>query len=121
VGIISVFKAKQMTGERSAATVAMIRRAIEDRTCLSGFHVEFRVRFAPHALGRDGNGRRSVFAFEYGGMTLGQPHWVCFVVDRLRRLQRIGDRWRSGSLESRPQFDLGEIEAAVDDSWVRNL
>jgi len=54
-------------------------------------------------------------------MTLGQPHWVCFVVDRLRRLQRIGDRWRSGSLESRPQFDLGEIEAAVDDSWVRNL
>jgi hypothetical protein len=108
-----------MAGERAVATVAMIRRAIQDRACLSGFHVEFRVRFAPHALGRDENGRRSVFAFEYGGMTLGRPHWVCFVVDRLRGLERSADQWRSGSLKSGPQFDLVEIEAAVDDSWVR--
>ena len=94
----------------------MIRRAIEERACLSGTHVAFRVRFAPHALGRDENGRQSVLAFEYGGLTLGRPHWVCFVVDRLRGLQRTGDPWRSGSPESRPQFDLTEIEAAVD-TW----
>ena len=107
-----------MDGERAAANAAMIKHAIQDRVCLSGTHVEFRVRFAPHALGRDENGKRSVFAFEYGGLTLGRPHWVCFALDRLRGLQRTRDPWRSGSLESRPQFDLTEIEAAVDDGVV---
>jgi len=108
-----------MSGERVAAAVAMIKRAIQGRVCLSGTHVEFRVRFAPHALGRDENGRRSVFALEYGGMTLGRPHWVCFAVDRLRSLRQTGDPWRTGSLTSRPQFYLTEIEVAVDDCWVR--
>ena len=98
-----------MTGERATATVAMIKRAIQDRVCLSGKHLTFRVRFAPHALGRDENGRRSVLAFEYGGLTLGRPHWVCFVVDRLRELQWTGDPWRSGPRESRPHFDLTEL------------
>ena len=110
---------KRMSAERAAATVAMIRRAIQDRACLSGTHVEFRVRFAPHALGRDENGRQSVFAFEYGGLTLGRPHWVSFAVDRLRGLHPTGDPWRSGSLESRPKFRLTEIEAAVDGSWSK--
>ena len=108
-----------MAGERAAASVDMIRRAIEDRACLSGTHVEFRVRFAPHALGRDKNGRHIVFAFEYGGLTLGRAHWVSFAVDRLRNLRRTKDPWRNGSLESRPQFTATEIEAAVDDSWSR--
>ena len=109
-----------MAGELAAATVAMIKCAIQDRACLSGTHVEFRVRFAPHALGRDESGKRSVLAFEYGGLTLGRPHWVCFVVDRLRRLQRTGDPWRTGSLASRPQFDLTELEAAIDNSWWKS-
>ena len=108
-----------MSGERATATVAMIRQAIEDRACLSGTHVEFRVRFAPHALGRDEKGKHSVLAFEYGGLTVGRPHWVCFMVDRLRGLQRTEDPWRSGSRNCRPQFDLTEIEAAVDDSWSK--
>jgi hypothetical protein len=98
----------------------MIVRAIQDRVCLSGTHVDFRVRFAPHALGRDENGRHSVFAFEYGGLTLGRPHWVWLVVDRLRGLKRAGDPWRTGSLESRPRLNLTEIEAAIDDSWLKN-
>ena len=79
-------------------------------------HVGFRVRFGPHVLGRDENGRHIVIAFEYGGLTLGQLHWVYFVVDRLRGLQQTGDPWRSGPLESRPQFNVTEIEAAIDDS-----
>ena len=109
-----------MAEERAAATVTLITRAIQDRACLSGTHVQFRVRFAPHALGRDEKGRHSVIAFEYGGLTLGRPNWACFVVDRLRGLQRIEDPWPSGSLESRPECDLTEIEATVDESWVRN-
>jgi hypothetical protein len=120
VGVLSVVEVKQMDRERAATTVAMIKRAIEDRVCLSGTHVEFRVRFAPHAICRDQNDRHSVVAFEYGGMTLGRPHWVCFVVDRLRRLQRTGDPWRTGSLESRPRLELTEMEAAIDGSWLRN-
>jgi hypothetical protein len=114
-----IYEAEQMRGERAAASVVMIIRAIEDRVCLRGTHVAFRVRFAPHALGRDKNGRRSVIAFEYGGLTTGRSHWVCFVVDRLRELQRTGDPWRSGPLASRLQFDLTEVEAAVDGSWSR--
>jgi hypothetical protein len=102
--------------EQACATAAIIKRAIHDRACLSGRHLEFRVRFAPHALGRDDTGRRVVFALEYGGLTLGRPHWVWFGVDRLRVLERTGDPWRSGALGSRPQFDLTEIEAAVDDT-----
>jgi hypothetical protein len=47
----------------------MIKRAICDRACLSGSHGTFRVRFAPHALGRDENARHIVFAFEHGGLT----------------------------------------------------
>jgi hypothetical protein len=107
-----------MSGERAAATLTLIARAIQDRVCLSGTHVAFRVRFAPHVLGRDENGRHSVFAFEYGGLTLGQPHWVYFVVDRLRGLRRTADPWRTGSQESRPQLNLTEILATVDDSWL---
>jgi hypothetical protein len=101
---------------RVSASVVMIKRAIQDRHCLSGTHVEFRVRFAPHALGRDENGRHIVFGFEFGGLTVGRAYWVCFAVHRLRGLKRTGDPWRSGTLKSRPQFDLTEIEAAVDDS-----
>jgi hypothetical protein len=93
----------------------MIRRAIQDRACLSGFHVEFRVRFAPHALGRDEHGRHIVIALEYGGLTLGL-HWVYFVVDRLCGLQQTEDPWRTGPLKSRPKFNLTEIEASIDDS-----
>ena len=102
------------------AAAAVIEGAIRDRACLSGKHVEFRVRFAPHVLGRDECGRHIVLAFEYGGLTLGRAHWVCFVVDRLRQLNRTEDPWRSGSLESRPQIDLADIAAAVDDRWVGN-
>jgi hypothetical protein len=112
-------KREQTIRQRVLANVAIIKRAIRDRACLSGTYAQFRVRFAPHALGRDENGGHTVFAFEYGGLTLGQAHWVCFVVDRLRGLRRTGDPWRSGSLESRPQFDLTEIEVAVDDSWLK--
>jgi len=109
-----------MAGKRAAATVTLITRAIQDRVCLRGTHYQFRVRFAPHALGRDEKGRRSVIAFEYGGLTLGRPNWVCLVVARLHGLQQTGDPWCSGPLESRPECDLTEIEAAVDESWVRN-
>jgi hypothetical protein len=99
----------------------MITSAIQDRVCLSGSHVEFRVRFAPHALGRDENGRHSVFAFEFGGLTLHRPHWVWFVVDRLRALQRTDDLWRTGPLRTRPKVDLTEIETAIDASWMRTI
>jgi hypothetical protein len=73
------------------------------------------VRFAPHSLVRDENGQHIVFGFEYGGLTLGRAHWVCFAVHRLRGLKRSADPWCTGSPKSRPQFDLAEIETAVDD------
>jgi hypothetical protein len=101
---------------RERVTRAIIKQAIHDRACLTGTHVQFRVRFAPHVLGRDEDGRHVVLAFEYGGLTLGEAHWMCFAVVRLRGLQRTADPWPSGSLPSRPQFDLTEIEAAVNDS-----
>jgi hypothetical protein len=110
-------KERLLLAREEGAGKRVIEQAIRDRACLSGTHVAFRVRFAPHALGRDENGRLSVIAFEYGGMTLGRAHWVCFAVDRLRGLQRTGDPWRSSCLEGRPQFNLTEIEVAVDDSW----
>jgi len=49
----------------------LIARVIQDRVCLSGTHFTFQARFAPHAIGRDESGSHSVFAFEYGGLTLG--------------------------------------------------
>ncbi len=102
---------------RVSESVAIIKRTIQERRCLSGTHVEFRVRFAPHVLGRDENGGPIVFGFEYGGLTIGRAHWVCFAVHRLRGLKLNADPWRSGSLESRPHFDPTEIEAGVDDSF----
>jgi hypothetical protein len=107
-------KPEQASQERVLASTAMIKLAIHDRGCLSGSHQAFRVRFAPHALGRDGKGRHIVFAFEYGGLTLGKPHWMWFPVNRLRGLQRNADPWCTGSPERRPPLDLSEIEAAVD-------
>src|SRR6476661_7128925 len=98
-----------MAGKRAAATVTLITRAIQDRVCLRGTHYQFRVRFAPHALGRDEKGRRSVIAFEYGGLTLGRPNWVCLVVARLHGLQQTGEPWPSDCLKSRPHCDLTEI------------
>jgi hypothetical protein len=102
------------------ATAVVIEWAIRDRACLRGTHVEFRVRFAPHVLGRDGCGRHVVLALEYGGLTLGRPHWVSFALHRLRGLQRAeDDPWRSGPVDSRPQLNLTKIDAAVDGAWVR--
>jgi|tagenome__1003787_1003787.scaffolds.fasta_scaffold20358206_2 hypothetical protein len=37
---------------RERASIAIIKQAIHDRACLTGTHVEFRVPFAPHVLGR---------------------------------------------------------------------
>lgn len=108
-----------MVEERVAAAATMIKRVIQDRACLSGTHATFRVRFAPHVLGLDRRGRHVVVAFEYGGVTTGHAHWMWFEVDHLRGLQRTGDSWRTGSLESRPQLDLTEIEIAADNSWSR--
>jgi hypothetical protein len=110
---------KREQSPRALASSATIRRAIQDRACLSGTHVQFRVRFAPHALGRDEEGRHIVFAFEYGGLTLGRSHWMWFDVDRLRDLRPTEDPWRSGPLDSRPRLDLTDIEAAVNDSSPR--
>lgn len=98
---------------RVAESVAIIKRAIHERHCLSGTHAEFRVRFAPHALRRDENGRPIVFGFEYGGLTLGRAHWVCFAVHRLRGLEPNEDPWRSGSPESRPKFGPTGIETGI--------
>ena len=103
--------------ERAAANAAMIKQAIRDRRCLAGTHMSLRVRFAPHALGSDEQGKQTVIALEYRGMTTGRPNWVGFVVDRLHGLQRVSDPWRSGSRESTRHFRLTEIEAAVDDRW----
>jgi len=77
------------------------------------------VRFAPHVLGRDEHGQHVGFAFEYGGLTLGRAHRVCFAAHRLRCLKPTDDPWRSGSLESRPQVDLRDIEAAVGSCSTR--
>jgi hypothetical protein len=106
-----------MTGQPSPETPALIKLAIQDRMCLSGRYHEFRVRFAPHALGRDAYGRHIVAAFEYGGLTLGTPNWVSFTLDRLRRLQITEDPWRTGPLANRHQFGITQIEVSVDASW----
>jgi hypothetical protein len=106
--------------EEVTPNAAIIRHAIHDRACLSATHATFRLRFAPHALARDRRGRHVVIVFEYGGLTTGRAHWMWFEVDRLHRLQRTEDLWRSGPPEKRPPFDLTEIEAAVDASWVAN-
>jgi hypothetical protein len=97
----------------------MIKKAIEDRACLTGTYFSFRVRFAPHALGRDERSAQTVIAFEYRGMTTGRSNWVALAVDRLRGLQRVSDPWRSGHLEKARQFHLTDIETAVDSRWGR--
>lgn len=108
-----------MAGERTAENMALISRAIQERACLSGIHLEFRVRFAPHALGTDENGKHSVFAYEYGGLTLHRPNWMYLTVDRLRTLQRTADPWRTGARASWPKVNLTDIEAAIELSWLR--
>jgi hypothetical protein len=106
---------EELTGE----TVSMIRGAIEPRGCLSGRHATFRVRFAPHVLGRDERGRYVVVASEYGGLTIGGTRWMHLMADRLRELQPNGDPRRTGRVESRRQFKLAQVVAAADPSWMR--
>jgi hypothetical protein len=106
-----------MAGEGPVEKMALIKRAIENRICPTGRHYEFRVRFAPHAVGRDQNHRYVVIAFEYGGLTLGKPKWVTLVPSRLRELRANGDPWRTGPLASRPSFRIFRVEVAVDASW----
>jgi hypothetical protein len=101
-----------MVGNQAAATVAIIKGAIQARVCLSGTHLGFRVRFAPYALGRDAHGRQIVIASEYSGRTLDDLHWVHFAVDHLGGLVRTEDQWRSGPMENMPQFNLTEIGTA---------
>jgi len=55
-----------------------VKHAIQKRACLSQGYAQFRVRFRPHALGRDDTGRALVVALEYGDMMWGRAHWVWF-------------------------------------------
>jgi hypothetical protein len=111
-------KAEQ-AAQRASATTAIIKRAIQDRACLSGTYATYRMRFAPHTLGYDDEGEHVVVAFEFGGRVTGQAEWMCFSVDRLRGIQRTADPWRGGFWEGRPKLDLRDVEAAVDDTLVR--
>jgi hypothetical protein len=78
--------------------------------------LSFECGFTPHALGRDENGGHNVFAFEYGGLTSERPRawWIACATSTGLKI--------SGAvvLLSGPQFDLMEIEVAVDDNWSRN-
>jgi hypothetical protein len=78
--------------------------------------LSFECGFTPHALGRDENGRHNVFAFEYDGLTLERPRawWNACATSTGSKISGAVALW------SGPQFDLTEIEVAVDDSWSRN-
>jgi len=114
---VGTVEARKMAEKRAAATVEMIKCAIQDGVCLSGTHLGFLVRFAPYALGRGEDGRQIVIASESSGLTVSEPNWVYFVVDYLRGLQRSEDPHGSGPLATKPPFNLTEVEAAIDDGW----
>ena len=92
-------------------TADIIKRAMRDRASLIGTYAQYRVHFAPKTLGRDAKGRLALVAFG-GAVFEGGSDWMCFVVDRLRGLDRSPTG--VGGVVGRPPFHLKDIEASVD-------
>lgn len=101
---------------------AIVRDAIANKVCLTGFYAGAVRRFAPHALGVTSDGTPSVLAFQYANAGSTKPprrggDWRCFHLDELSLVLENQDRWQTRSNYSLSrQSCLARIDVAVPSS-----
>ena len=83
--------------------------------------------FCPHWLGRIRDGRLRVLCYQYDGdsrsglQPVGSPeNWRCIVMEKLSRVKRIEDAWRTAPNHSRPTACVVEADMDAEDHPARD-
>jgi hypothetical protein len=81
----------------------------------------------PHRLGRNSDGELRVLCYQYGGESRskldqsGSPaNWRCMVVEKLRQVRLLDDRWRTAPDHSRPASCVVDADADANDQAERD-
>ncbi len=83
--------------------------------------------FCPHRLGRNRGGQLRVLCYQYGGESetgLGREgaaeNWRCIVLEKLRAVELLDDRWRTAPNHSRPTTCVFEADIDAEDQPDRD-
>ncbi len=81
----------------------------------------------PHRLGRNSKGELRVLCYQYGGESRsrleqgGSPaNWRCMVVEKLRHVRLLEDRWRTAPNHSRPASCVVHPDIDAEDQAERD-
>ena|SRR5215210_869043 len=76
----------------------------------------------PHRLGRNSKGELRVLCYQYGGESnsklerSGSPaNWRCMVVEKLRHIRLLDDKWRTAPNHSRPASCVVHADIDAED------
>lgn len=95
---------------------SLIRRAIEEKTCLEGVYAGHRRQLCPHVLGTK-QGRPRVLCFQYGGTSsrglAPGGDWRCLPLESLTEVTSVTGGWRTKP-RSLPQTCVDVVELEVE-------
>ena len=81
----------------------------------------------PHRLGRNSKGELRILCYQYGGESSskldqsGSPaNWRCMVVEKLRQVRLLDDRWRTAPNHSRPASCVVDADIDANDHAERD-
>jgi hypothetical protein len=112
---------------RREGVYRIVRAAVVSRRPIAAVYHDRPRLFCPHRLGRNKEGQRRVFCYQFGGESesglspVGSPdNWRCIAVDKLRHVELLEGMWRTAPNHSRPASCIVDADVDADDYPVRN-
>jgi hypothetical protein len=100
----------------------LVWAAIAAKRPIGALYKEFPRLFCPHRLGRNRAKQLRVLCYQYGGDSesglapLGSPeNWRCVVLEKLRNVELLDDRWQTAPNHSRPASCIVEADIDAED------
>ena len=100
---------------------ALLRAAVLTKQPVGAFYDGRYRKLCPHRLGRNKEKRLRALCYQYGGGSesglqpgTSETNWPCISVEKLSRVQLVGEPWQTAPNHSRPKtcvFDV-DVEAA---------
>jgi len=121
---MGVVEAKIQTVEE---IYGLVWKAVANRRPMAAlYHGGVRL-FCPHRLGRNKGGQLRVLCYQYGGESqsglepAGSPtNWRCLVLEKLREVKLLDERWRTAPNHSRPASCVVQADIDADDHPERD-
>jgi hypothetical protein len=121
---VSVVEAKIQTVED---IYGLVWKAVANRCPMTALYHGGARLFCPHKLGRNKEGELRVLCYQYGGESqsglepAGSPaNWRCLVLEKLREVKLLDERWRTAPNHSRPASCIVQADIDADDHPERD-